>query len=375
MGKKLSYIRTCWFFLFIAALISACSGGSDQVIYNSTEISTPAGYEVKLWIDPTLWPEKLVKSLNFPPGFAPAKTEGQADFWLQVSEQRALSEWIYAIVVPFGTTQDEISFDELKQAWTNGRDGMPLLLDESTKLVFSQRWGEPGPGAVKILAEAELLDYAWDNQPSWALVPFEKLEPRWKVLSLDGQNPMEINFDSGIYPLTIHISLTGEETAAEAISSVYGESLVPKSNRDDDRMTVLAMTGVTAMVRATAFTMEQEGILYPAKDVGGWLREAHITHISDEVSFAEDCPYPNPVQQSTRFCSSPDYIKLLEDIGTDVVELTGDHIGDWGEAAMLYSLDMYRERAWPYFGGGENIEDSRSVVKIEHNGNKIAFIG
>jgi len=375
MNNKVPLIRTCCFYLFIAALISACSIGSNQVVYDAAEKSPSTGDEVKLWVDPEFWPEELVKSLNLPPGIAPAKTGERADFWLQVSEQRLLSEWIFALVVPFGTTQDEISFDELEQVWTDGLNGMPVLLDKSTKLIFSQRWGEPAPGAVKILAEAELLDYAWYNQPSWALVPFEKLEPRWKVLSVGGQNPIEVNFDSSLYPLTIPIALTGEETAAQAISSVYGESLLPKSNRSDHKITALVMTGVTAMVRATAFTMEQEGILYPAQDVGDWLREAHITHISNEVSFAEDCPYPNPVQQSTRFCSRPAYIQLLEHIGTDIVELTGDHFGDWGEAAMLNSLDMYRERAWPYFGGGENIDDSRSVVKIEHNGNKLAFLG
>ena len=95
------------------------------------------------------------------------------------------------------------------------------------------------------------------------------------------------------------------------------------------------MTGVTALVRATAFTMEQRGVKYPGKDVRDWLRDADITHISNEVPFAHDCPYPDPVQPDMRFCSDPRYIELLEDVGTDVVELTGDHFQDWGSQAML----------------------------------------
>ena len=93
------------------------------------------------------------------------------------------------------------------------------------------------------------------------------------------------------------------------------------------------------------------------------------------MPFAEGCPYPNPVQADVRFCSDPRYIALLEDVGTDIVELTGDHFQDWGNAAMLYTLELYREREWPYYGGGENQEDARRPALIVHNGNRLAFIG
>ena len=57
-----------------------------------------------------------------------------------------------------------------------------------------------------------------------------------------------------------------------------------------------------------------------------------------------------------RFCSDPDYIKLMEAVGTDIVELTGDHFQDWGADAMRLTLNMYDERGWLYYGGGANIE-------------------
>jgi poly-gamma-glutamate synthesis protein (capsule biosynthesis protein) len=150
---------------------------------------------------------------------------------------------------------------------------------------------------------------------------------------------------------------------------------IPSTNRDPQKMTVLAMTGVTALVRATAFTMEQQGITYPASDIGSILRNADITHISNEVPFAENCPYPNPVQEGVRFCSRSQYIGLLEEVGTDIVELTGDHFADWGSEAMRYTLNLYEQHGWPYFGGGANFKEGRKPVTIEHNGNKLAFIG
>jgi poly-gamma-glutamate synthesis protein (capsule biosynthesis protein) len=76
-----------------------------------------------------------------------------------------------------------------------------------------------------------------------------------------------------------------------------------------------------------------------------------------------------------RFCSSDSMIQLLEDIGTDVVELTGDHFQDWGADAMFHTLDLYRERGWLYYGGGADLAEGRKALTIEKGPNRIAFIG
>lgn len=143
-------------------------------------------------------------------------------------------------------------------------------------------------------------------------------------------------------------------------------------------MTVVAMTGVTAMVRGTAYMMEKYGMTYPAIDIGNILRDADITHISNEIPFWPNCPKPfaNAANdQNLVFCSRPDYIQLLDAVGTDVVELTGDHFRDWGAEPMLYTLSMYDQRGWKYYGGGRNLEDGEKPALFENNGNKIAFLG
>jgi poly-gamma-glutamate synthesis protein (capsule biosynthesis protein) len=135
------------------------------------------------------------------------------------------------------------------------------------------------------------------------------------------------------------------------------------------------MSGVTALVRATAFTMERNGITYPAQDIGSILEDADLAHISNEIPFTADCPAPNPTQEGLRFCSKPDYIALMEAVGTDIVELTGDHFADWGPEAMNFTLDLYRKEGWIYYGGGYDRQDARQARLVEHNGNRLAFIG
>jgi hypothetical protein len=335
-----------------------------------------------MWIDPAL-PVGLRSLLALPPDMGYTLTPEKAILRLEVSPEQPISRWVYALATPFPSLVDGVAMDSVRAAW-NGQAsgpfaGKPILLDENTLAVFSELWGAPADGAVQAAPADELLGIAWDQGSAWAILPFEALEPRWKVLEVDGQSPLRKGFDLNAYPLAAPVSLIGEAAKVQEIIAQYGPGtqaqILPPSNRDPNKLTVLAMTGVTALVRATAYTMEQRGILYPGKDIGPWLREADITHISNEVPFAENCPSPNPTQEGMRFCSDDRYIALMEDMGTDVVELTGDHFQDWGQAAMYHTLDLYRQRGWGYYGGGENLQDGRKALIVEHNGNRIAFIG
>jgi len=345
---------------------------------------TPTG-PISVWVDPLL-PARFREGLGLPVELAvlPAESGPEAGVLrLEASNNRPISRWIYALAAPFPTQVEGVSAETLRAAWSGAGQSpwgsVPLMMDPGTQRMLSASWGSPADGAVRILGSDELLAEAWKQQPAWAIVPFEALEPRWKVLKIDGQSPLQPGFDLNSYPLTLSISLTGDEQLAEAIYALYGPQsatpLAQAANWRADRLTTLAMTGVTALVRATAFTMERQGVQYPGRDIGELLSSAGLTHISNEIPFARNCPYPDPVQSGLRFCSDPRYIGLLETVGTDIVELTGDHFQDWGEEAMLLTLDLYRERGWGYYGGGENLEDGRKAYLVEHNGNRLAFIG
>jgi poly-gamma-glutamate synthesis protein (capsule biosynthesis protein) len=282
-------------------------------------------------------------------------------------------QWVYTLVAPFPTIEDGVTADELRSAWngeiTNQLNGNPLLMDESTMGVLTAFWGAPGAQAVHAIPANELLDYAWSNRPSWAIVPFDELDPRWKALTIDGQSPIRKEFDPSTYLLTVPFAYSDE------VINQLNPLGLPITNREASKLTTVAMTGVTAMVRATAFSMEQEGVTYPAQDIGPLLAQADITHISNEIPFSPDCPFPTPTMESLVFCSNPKYIDLLKAVGTDIVELTGDHFMDYGAEATLYTLQMYKDLGWPYYGGGANAKEARQPVKLENNGNKIAFMG
>jgi poly-gamma-glutamate synthesis protein (capsule biosynthesis protein) len=348
---------------------------SESPVPPTSTTVPPNNASNSIWIAPYL-PEALVSGLILPDDFGLSESPDNSQFQLVAGAEQPISQWIFALVAPYPTITDQVSTSDLKQSWkgnsTGPLAGQPLLMTESTYQILSAWWGEPGSGAAQVLPSEEMIEYAWDQANSWGIVHFEALEPGWKVISVDGQSPLRKDFDPDSYALSVPISLQGNQ---QMVDSLLAASKLPASNRDPNRLTTIAVTGVTALVRATAFAMHRNGITYPARDIGEILRQADITHVSNEIPFTPDCPFPNPVQADLRFCSRPEYIELLEEIGTDIVELTGDHFGDWGPEAMRYTLNMYEQRDWIYYGGGYDRKDARKARLIEHNGNKIAFIG
>ena len=337
----------------------------------ATSMASGRVLDISLWVPPYL-AETMDAALEEPLRALLAPEEAQANIRLEVGEGNIVSHWIYALVTPFSSTLPGMSSSELIQRWQGELTDRVLLVDATTYEMFSAIWGSAGSGSVEVLPAAEMLETAWARGPVLAIVPFHLLEPRWKVLAVDGLSPLRKDFELENYPLKVPISLDADPELSALIRSNF---TIPASNRDPDKMTVVALTGVTALVRATAYAMEQRGMTYPAQDIRNWLLEPDITHISNEVPFAPDCPFPDPVQADVRFCSRDEAIQLLEDIDADVLELTGDHFQDWGTEAMLHTLEMYRARGWQYYGGGADLAEGRRALFLEHNANRIAFLG
>jgi hypothetical protein len=348
--------------------------GDSAAVVPSGGSATPPADRPSIWVSPSL-PATFRAAVSVPEDWDTAAAPEAADIQLRLGVDRLVSTWIFALVAPFPTTADGIFSWDLKKAWSGGDGGFfygrPLLMDPNTLDVFTALWGFPAPGKTEAVAEDAILDTAWSERPAWAIVPWEDVQPRWKVLEVDGQSPMRKDFVSAAYPLTVPISCLGKADLCDRAAG----SFLPAANRDPSKLTTVVLTGVTALVRATAATMESLGILYPAQEVGPLLQEADLTHISNEIPFSTDCPPPDPSPGIYRFCSDPRYIGLLEYIGTDIVELTGNHVLDYGADSLLYTMDLYRQRGWRFYASGENISAAREPIRIEHNGNRLAFIG
>jgi hypothetical protein len=301
--------------------------------------------------------------------------EGGADVRLSSTNAAGatpVGEWTYALAAPFFTLEEGAAAQDLQAAWSGtptGTVGMrPLLVTSDTLHVLTRLWGTPAATTVRMVQEAALLTET-EQAGGWAILPFDRLEPRWRALRVDGVSLLERGVVT--YPLQVPLYLVSERRP-DALP-LLSTDLVPLSNRDEGQMTVVAMTGVTAMTRAFAAWMDAQGTTYAAQDIRDWLAGADFTHISNEVSFMPDCVAQPSGTMS--FCSNDRYIELLEYVGADIIELTGNHLVDKGIEPLRHTFDLYRARGWRWYGGGENLADATRPLTLTHGPNRIAFFG
>lgn len=275
-------------------------------------------------------------------------------------------ERYYAVVAPFATVRDDISLNELQQRW-QGFDSTPLVVTAEAASVLQALWGST---ASQVVADADLVQALESNTDTLGIIAFDRLDPRFKVLTVDGVNVLDNRLNPADYPLAFGVKVSG--MGATLLATILRPTLAPLTNRDSHQLTTLIMTGVTAMSRGTAAAMERNSVLYPAQIISATLAAADITHISNEVPFLDDCVVNNTVNNLV-LCSHTSYWATLEAIGTDIVGLSGNHVNDFGREGARRSLQFYKENNIPIYGSGLTIEEACAPLLWEHSGNTFAF--
>ena len=295
------------------------------------------------------------------------------------------AEWLYAVAVPFPTYADRVTSTQISKFW----DGQPgalaaianegvapkLFVTTDTLRALTAFFGHaPAPNApLQLVAPDTLADAVFAARPAaWTIVPFDQLDPKLKVLTLDGVSLLHRNGNND-YWLKLRVGLTQIKRGMEWVEPYLRNG--PLTNRDESRMTILAMTGTTALGRDIAWVMERKGALYPDQKIKLWLTTADIVHISNEVSFNPDCPSPQFGTGETIFCSAPKYFDLLKDVRARVIENTGNHMNDYGWQPFSYTLSLYDQAGMVYFGGGRTITEAQRAITLTDHGNVLGFVG
>jgi len=285
------------------------------------------------------------------------------------SSEVALAQRFFAVVEPFATVRDDITFKELQQRWQGGGDG-PLLASSATVDLLKPVLGQTN--AVTVEA-GDLLKALQDNPNALGLLPFDQIDPSFKVLTIDGVDVLSNHFDPAAYPLVSMLDLQGK--AGGLLLPLLSDVITPTTNRNANALTTLIMTGVTAMSRGTAAAIDRNYPAYPAAIISATLAAADITHVSNEVPFLPDdeC-VTNNTEGNLTLCSKESYWGALEAIGTDIVGLSGNHVNDFGYDGARTSITWYRDHHIPIYGSGMNVKEACAPLLWKHNGNTFAFV-
>ena len=113
------------------------------------------------------------------------------------------SRRLYAVSAPYLTITDEISFENLKCFWNgscdkidDGAEGIPTILISSEEEPFLVNVFGSLPDKRHVLSLTKTDLYSNSNLANrWMIIPFEDIEPRRKIILLDGADILSNRFD------------------------------------------------------------------------------------------------------------------------------------------------------------------------------------
>jgi enterochelin esterase-like enzyme len=282
----------------------------------------------------------------------PRPTELAAPTESPVDETRGLNPLSGYLIVPavaFPSRIYTMNRDALDRV-LNGEYDPKLIISPEAAVAIVEN-GYTLNMQTEMALDNEIYRALWSDRSRWALLPFEKITPRQRVVWVDEVNPL-YNLEN--YPLLFRSD---------------------QSNFDSSKLTRILMSGVTAMTRRSMPVLDERGMQWAGEAIAPITTRADFFHTSNEVSFVESCPYaPTGVTLLGGFCSKPGYFDVLNIMGTDIVELSGNHNNDYGYGAYLDTLQWYNDNNMMTVGGGATLQDAQSPLILDHNGNSVAWV-
>ena len=196
------------------------------------------------------------------------------------------------------------------------------------------------------------------------MIPIDELDFTKKLLSIDGEYYLD-TFDKGAYYQVISFdSDKFSEEIAPLVDSTFAREWPEKSS-----VLTMAQTGVTALSRAMNAKLNSVGgdATYFAEYIKDYLAGFDLTHTSNEASFTDNATADN-------ICSDPRFLDTLKVIGLDIVELTGNHNQDCGNAAARETIDIYEKNNIKTVGGGRNADEAAVPLEIDDKNTNITFL-
>ena len=130
--------------------------------------------------------------------------------------------------------------------------------------------------------------------------------------------------------------------------------------------TTLTVVGDLMLTRGVR---DPRGALRP---LGPRLRSADITVGNLESTLSTEGP---PEQGGDSFGADPGVLRWLRLAGFDALSLGNNHVGDYGDAALLTTVRLVRESALRPFGAGADLAAASRPAVVRRNGVRFGLIG
>ena len=101
------------------------------------------------------------------------------------------------------------------------------------------------------------------------------------------------------------------------------------------------------------------------------MQNTDLFMLNNEFAFSSQGEAMEDKQYTLR--SDPKYVKILQELGTDVVTVANNHVLDFGRNAFLDTLETLSLAEIAYAGGGNNLEEAQTPVVRSIGGQTFAI--
>lgn len=103
------------------------------------------------------------------------------------------------------------------------------------------------------------------------------------------------------------------------------------------------------------------------------MREADIMCVNNEFTFSDNGSPMNG--KAYTFRANPKRVSVLQDMGVDIVQLSNNHVYDYGKQALLDTFTTLEDAGIDYFGAGRNLNQAMTPVYYTIDDKVVAFVG
>lgn len=191
------------------------------------------------------------------------------------------------------------------------------------------------------------------------------LDANQKLLAIDSEYYLD-TFTSGAVFEYLFFASNDQDELQEIIAKV-SDNVATLPNAET--ILTFAQTGVTALSRNMYTKLRQVGnATYFSENIAPFLNQFDYTHTSNEASFSN-------AASSQNICAAPAMIDVLTSSGIDIVELTGNHNQDCGDADAIATIDQYHTLSIKTFGGGKTAAEAAIPLEISAKNTNITLLG
>ncbi len=226
-----------------------------------------------------------------------------------------------------------------------------LVISESARARLAAH-GFPLHADTETVDDLRLFNALWLSTGKFTLLPFDELHLRLRPLWLDDRPVVD---QLAGYPLVF-------------------ESDAP--NYDPDKLTRITLSGTTALARHTSTALDAMGLQQAASGIRDYVQLADYFHITNEAAIAPGCPQLNGAVLAghSSLCMTRAHADLFGLLDVDVVDISGNHLADFGYESFIDTLDYFTAQGMHLVGGGHDQAAARSPLILRQQGTSIAWL-